>query len=142
MRLVNFRPCHLRQLQEAAPAEHAISEPQNPRAGVAFTLMDGDRVLGCAGLVPVGNHAEAWAVLTDALRARPMLLHRLAKRALAMQDTHWPKRLLAIARIESRTSQKWLERLGFARIGEDLDWAFYERISETVGSVEDDNDET
>lgn len=139
MRLVNFRPCHLRQLREA---EHAISEPQDPRAGAAFTLMDGDRVLGCAGLVPVGNHAEAWAVLTDALRARPMLLHRLAKRALAVQDAHWPKRLLAIARIESRTSQKWLERLGFSQIGEDAHWAFYERISETVGSVEDGNDET
>ncbi|MHA1563690.1 MAG: hypothetical protein ACTSX7_00135 [Alphaproteobacteria bacterium] len=121
------------------PAEQALSVPLVPRPGIAFTLLDGERVLGCAGLVPMGGHAEAWAMVSDALRARPMMLHRLVIRALRMQDLHWPKRLLAIARIDSRTSQKWLERLGFTPIGDDADWAFYERVSETTGSVEDGN---
>ena len=40
-----------------------MSAPLVPRPGIAFTLMDGDRVLGCAGLVPIGGHAEAWALL-------------------------------------------------------------------------------
>ncbi len=120
MKLVAFEPAHLRQLD---PGTANLM----PRPGVAFSLLDADRVLGCAGLVPMAGHAEAWALISDELRARPMILHRLVVRALRMLDDRWPTPLLAVVQTESRTARNWLERLGFRRNGRDANWVCYER---------------
>jgi len=138
VRLVAFLPEHLDRIQTDVRDRRPSGNSMGPRPGAAFTLMDADRVMGCAGLVPMGRHVEAWAVLSDALRSRPMLLHRQVVRALRMLDAHWPTRLLAIAQRDSRTAQNWLERLGFRQIDCDADWVCYERVTEMAGSIDDD----
>lgn len=138
MRLVEFLPEHLDRIHTGDVNRFPLAAGMRPRPGAAFTLMDGNRVMGCAGVIPMGGHGEVWAALSDGLRSRPMLLHRMALRALRMQAAQWPMRLLAIAHRDSRTAQNWLERLGFRQVDRDADWVCYERAKATTGSTDND----
>src|SRR3546814_8648059 len=83
-----FEPAHLvdleppvfdrRQMQRFAAGYRT--------SGPAFTLMEGGRALGSGGLVIEDGEGRAWAFLSTALRGRPLLLHRTAKRALRSEE--------------------------------------------------------
>lgn len=127
MQLVAFESAHLGQLQLGEFDRTALNGYQIIRPGIAFTLLDGERVLGCAGLIPIDDHAEAWIAMSDELRARPMVLHRLVCKALRVHDVTWPVPIWAIARKNALFAHKWLERLGFKQGDEDGDFIRFQR---------------
>lgn len=115
-RIVIFEPAHLadleppvfdrRQMQRFAAAYRP--------AGPAFSLIENGLALGCAGLLIEGDHGRAWAFFSDALRRRPMLLHRSVKRALpALVAHHELQSVSAEAHTDFTAARQWLERLGF-----------------------------
>src|SRR3546814_15595266 len=89
--IVPFEPAHLadldppvfgrRQMQRFA----AAYRPSGP----AFTMMEAGRALGSGGLLIDGGEGKAWAFFSDALRPRPLLLHRTVKRALPALMAHY-----------------------------------------------------
>jgi hypothetical protein len=77
----------------------------------SFTALDGERVLGCGGVVPVWQgRAQAWAYLGRDLGPFMVPITRAVKRFLAEQS---------VRRIEATASWhdgcRWLEMLGFKR---------------------------
>lgn len=83
--------------------------------GGALTLVGNDGVLGCGGLIALGDdRAEAWVVMSPTLRARPMVLHRVVSRALAASPF---ARVGASVRRDFAEGGRWLARLGFERAG-------------------------
>ncbi len=76
MRVVPLRPEHLAALRPGAPERPAPSALE-PGAllrganGPAFSIVAEGRVLGVLGLVLDGRDGWAWALFSDALRARP-----------------------------------------------------------------------
>ncbi|MEO3429740.1 hypothetical protein AAFN88_12820 [Pelagibius sp. CAU 1746] len=130
-RVLPFEPAHLadldppifgrRQMQYFAAAYRP--------AGPAFTLMEGERALGCGGLMIEGEEGRAWAFLSGVLRQRPLLLHRTVKRALPALAEHYElKSLTAEAHAEFAGARRWLERLGFR---------YEERLPRYAGTTED-----
>ena len=118
IRIVPFEPAHLLALDMGAHerawlggfdrAACAVHWP----AGPAYSAVAGGAVLGCAGLMAQGDSATAWAVLSDALRARPMALHRAASRMLAAIAPHF-RRIRATAPADFAAGARWLRALGF-----------------------------
>ncbi|MGD1878325.1 MAG: hypothetical protein ACFB13_12610 [Kiloniellaceae bacterium] len=116
VRVVPFEPAHLADLDPPVfdPAQMQRFAAAYRPAGPAFTLMEGGRALGCGGLLIEGGEARAWAFLSEALRRRPVLLHRTVKRALPALARHYELRTVrAGAHAEFATGRRWLERLGF-----------------------------
>ena len=124
--LIPFEPAHLALIGDA-PAW--LAEPRHWRCltpGGALTLVGGDGVLGCGGLVAVGgDRAEAWVVLSNTLRRRPVVLHRAVARALAVAPFAC---VGATVRRGFAAGQRWVERLGFVAVGATAgDYVRYER---------------
>ncbi|GAB4391007.1 MAG: hypothetical protein Tsb0032_00390 [Kiloniellaceae bacterium] len=118
-RIVPFVPAHLADL------DPPVFEPEQLRrfaaayrpAGPAFTLIGEGRALGCGGLVVEEGEGRAWAFLSEALRQRPLLLHRTVKRALPALAAHYAlKRITAEAHADFAGARRWLERLGFHQL--------------------------
>lgn len=119
MRLVPLERAHLAAL-DAGAMDRASITPYAPADlapvdGLSFTALDGSRVLGCAGIIPVGDQrAVAWALFSDALRARPFALHRMTRRAL-----HDVPPKAGITEIQASvhpafsSARRWLLALGF-----------------------------
>ena len=83
-------------------------------AGPAYTLVDGDTVLGCGGVLIEGRVGTAWAVLSDEIRARPVVLHRQVKRMLNQIVTEYQlEQVLATVYEEFSAGRRWMGRLGF-----------------------------
>jgi hypothetical protein len=122
MRLVPLERAHLAAL-DAGVFDRASIAPLQPAAlkpeGIAYTALDSCTVLGCAGLLPSGpQQATAWALFSDALRARPFALHRMVRYALrdlpsATGITH----LQASVHPAFPAARRWLLALGFTPHG-------------------------
>ena len=84
MEIVPFDPSDLVHIHPPmlTPAQWLAFAAGYRDAGLAYTLVDDDTVLGCAGLMVSGRVGLAWAALSDAIRARPLVLHRTVKRKL------------------------------------------------------------
>ena len=86
--------------------------------GPAFTLIDGDTVLGCAGVIVSGRVGEAWAALSDAIRTRPLVLHRTVKRKLnQIVIEHGLLQVISTVYRDFAAGRRWVERLGFRQEG-------------------------
>ncbi|GEM_PF-6301969 len=87
--------------------------------GTAFSLYDGE-ILGCGGIIELSDDdATVWMILSDALRARPFLLHRTAVktwRLILRSSCH--RRFYATAVADHLEGHRWLQRLGFAKDAE------------------------
>lgn len=119
IRLVPFAPSHLLRLRPGAWDRAALGDagldarlcavwPEGP----ALSAVANGRVLGCAGLMAEGETATAWALLSDELRRRPVVLHRAARRAL----DEWVPRFSRVRAtvIESfGAGHRWALSLGF-----------------------------
>ena len=87
-------------------------------AGLAYTLVDDDTVLGCAGLMVSGRVGLAWAALSDAIRARPFILHRTVKRKLdQIVIEHELEQVVSTVNNDFSAGRRWIERLGFCQEG-------------------------
>jgi hypothetical protein len=115
---VPFEPAHLLAVEMGAHerrwlagfdiAECALHWPPGP----AWSALAGGAVLGCAGLIESADAATAWAVLSDALRARPMALFRATSRRLDALAPRY-RRIRACLAADFAPGVRWLRGLGF-----------------------------
>jgi hypothetical protein len=119
VRLVAFEPAHLLRLRPGA-REQALFEKFGVPTGIdgpAFTVIEGGHVLGCGGLIQRAPQSPlAWVLLSDALRRRPVLLHRLARRLLARMAARQGE-IAASLDPGDAPARRWAERLGFRFAG-------------------------
>jgi RimJ/RimL family protein N-acetyltransferase len=122
MNIVRMRAEHVPavQLQEAQAfaipmitAEHA--QQLANADGVAWTALDGDDVIACAGIVQVHEQRGiAWAMFSDRALRQFKLIHRVARAVL--QRSQW-RRIEMTVDVRHDAAIQWAERLGFEREG-------------------------
>lgn len=79
----------------------------------AFTALDGNRVLGCAGILPLWNgRAQSWAFLAGGLERHFISIHRAVKRYL---DVCGVRRIECAVDVGFEEGHRWAEMLGFKR---------------------------
>ena len=118
MIIVPYNPAHLESLLlQPAQAymrpffENAEYGKALAIAGKSFTAIDGDRVLGCAGLIPYWEgRAEAWALLAKDIKGQFIHIHLAAVRFL---DACGFRRVEAHVDADFGCAKKWIEMLGF-----------------------------
>lgn len=77
----------------------------------AYTGIEGDRILFCAGVVEYWpGRGEAWAILDQALKTDFLKVHNAVKRFL---DICPLKRIEATVDFEFEAGHRWVELLGF-----------------------------
>lgn len=121
MKIVPFCAEHLRKLQVQdaqlrsvswMPADQAETI-QNLPAVKAFTALDGEEVLACAGVLELWEgRATAWAFLSKNVGRRFATIHRAVKRYLDMTDY---RRIEAEVEFEFKEGHRWMALLGFKR---------------------------
>lgn len=122
MNIVRMRAEHVQavQLQEAQAfaipmitAEHA--QQLANADGVAWTALDGDEVIACAGIVQVHEQRGiAWAMFSDRALRQFKLIHRVARAVL--ERSQW-RRIEMTVDVRHDAAIQWAERLGFEREG-------------------------
>ena len=80
--------------------------------GACYSLLDGDTVLACAGLVPEGDYWVAWAWLSEDAGRHMVTLHRAVRTAL--EAVRSP--VFAYAEDAFPEAGRWLAMLGFRPI--------------------------
>lgn len=78
----------------------------------AFSGIDNDIVLGCAGIVPLWEgRAHLWSYLSKNINKTQMIaIHRAALRGIEMRTE---KRLEATCDVNFKAGHRWLKMLGF-----------------------------
>ena len=117
MIVVPFAPEHLEPLRDSPTQRHITlglmdEDYAQALAGVdSWTALDGDRVLGCAGLIPMWpGHVQAWALLAaDIGRAGMLFVTRAILRMLALQRG----RIQTIVEADFEAGHRWMATLGF-----------------------------
>lgn len=80
-------------------------------AGGGFTAFEGSTVLAAAGIVTLWpGRGQVWALITPAMRARAIVIHRAVYRAV---QRYTGARLECIIDPEFSASVAWARRLGF-----------------------------
>jgi hypothetical protein len=128
MRLVPFEPDHLRGIVPPAMPLEDIEFFRNRYrpCGPAWSGIDGGKVLGCAGIVCVGDTGTVWAILSHPVRT--MAVHRAVRETLDRTCRELAlRRVKACALLEWDGACRWLERLGFRAVGHDGEYGVYER---------------
>lgn len=118
MRIEPYSPAHLEALLLQPAQEFArplLANPDYRQAlavpGMAFTALDGDRVLACAGLMPLWEgRAEAWALMSHDLRSHFLGIHYATKRFL---NACGMRRVEAAVDAQFGCAKEWIEALGF-----------------------------
>lgn len=121
MEIVPFEPEHLRTLvlQEAqawmGPMLKADYGLELKRGGPAFTALDGDQVIACAGVLRMWeNRDQAWALLSADSGRRFVGIYRGIRRFLDMHDT---RRVEATVDSEFAAGHRLMYLLGFQHEG-------------------------
>lgn len=145
--LVPFRRSHLAAF-DAAP-EAVAAAGMDPALldrlavpGFAYTAIAGGEIVACAGLVPLyrnprAGRAHAWMRVAAMPRwAWPAVLRACAGRLERAHAVGF-RRLEADTRADWPAAQRWLERLGFTRLGLAPGWypdggdaVLYQRVAE------------
>lgn len=126
VRVVPFRAEHLldmhlrehdRRSVSAVPGGLKALAPLWKAGGPAFTLLDGERTLACAGvLLPRRGLGEAWAVTSPGVERAALSLHRAAKRGLTeIIESRGLCRVQATVSMKNKAAIRWAERLGFEK---------------------------
>lgn len=118
MRIVPFKPEHLEVL-----ALQQEQEYMRPYLGIigygkwlavegkSFTGMDGERVLFCAGVLPMWEgRGEAWALFSSDLQRHFLKIHNAVRRFFAICDV---RRIEANVQADSECARRWMRMLGF-----------------------------
>lgn len=119
MKTVPFKTEHLERMEfgriERLSAMDTFRKMIGSAEGPAKTLMDGDTPVGAFGIVVVGDTGWSWAVFTDALRARPVALHRTARKEL--NAIHGLRVVHGTVKHGWKEGAEWLRRLGYVWSG-------------------------
>ena len=122
MKTVPFKPEHLDQIElgQFEQQDDLMGLFRTMAIGIlesgpAKTLMDGDRPVGAFGIVITGDIGWSWAVFSDALRRRPVALHRTALKELnavtGLRAVH------GTVKHGWKEGARWLRRLGYVWSG-------------------------
>lgn len=121
MKVVPFEPEHLDtiMLQPSQQRFFNYFTPDYAKAlkvsGPCFTGIDGNRVLGCAGLVKQWeNRAIAWALLSGDIGTDFIRVHRAVFRFLDLSDFN---RVEAFVDAGFEQGHRWIQMLGFEQEG-------------------------
>lgn len=116
MMIVPFEPVHLEDI-DLDPSQRAIASLATDAevaywSGKAITVIDENEPVAVFGIIPENGIATVWAFIGEKLRAKPMALHRRAKRNLPIFMKHLGLKAVE-ARAFGRRDLAWLRRLGF-----------------------------
>ena len=78
--------------------------------GDAWTAETGDRIIGCAGIVMIGLHGTAWAMLAHDAGRFFIAIHRAVKRGL---DSCPARRIEMHVDVNFEEGHRWARLLGF-----------------------------
>jgi hypothetical protein len=115
IRAIPFEPWHLLALTRDTSDRAATQATFRQKCGIAYTAIDGDMILGCAGIVADHGVGGAWALLSEELksnhkfwflRTSRMLLDAAVK-ALKLQ------RIEALVNPTIKANCQWIEWVGF-----------------------------
>jgi hypothetical protein len=77
----------------------------------AFTALDGDEVLACAGVLELwSGRGAAWAFLAEDLGTRMVAVHRAVRRYFGLLDF---RRIEAEVAVDFPQGHRWMRLLGF-----------------------------
>lgn len=94
----------LTRLDDAGRAYLAVADQ-------AFTMLDGDEVIGCAGIAEMWQgRAHAWALLSDNIGHRFVRAHRAVIRFLRVSGY---RRIEMVVDSDHPAALRWAEMLGF-----------------------------
>lgn len=117
MRIEPFQRWHLQQLVDRSAQRHIghfLQDAQHLEAieaGQAFTALDSDRVLACAGLIPSWpGSAQAWAMLANDIGGAGMV--RVTRAVLRLLELH-TGRIEAVVEADFDAGHRWMRILGF-----------------------------
>lgn len=122
IKLVKFIPHHFHQIDEQEETKEVsqlftlanLLELQ--RSKHSYTLLDGNRVLMCTGIVKYyEDRGEVWAIMGRNLRKEMFSIHKMAKRFLEMAPF---KRLEATVSYTFEPGHRWVKMLGFTKEAE------------------------
>lgn len=107
------------------------------KAGNAFTLYQGNEIVGCGGIMKIWDgFGEAWTLFTRLLFQNPKTVHKTVKYIMGeLIKEEGFKRVQAVVDASNERAVRWIERLGFEREGlmrkyiGDKDFYLYARIS-------------
>ena len=118
-RLVPFEAHHLRGLvnRDTHHEDPYSLTLEKIKGGPAFTALDGDLVVGCAGLVlPWPGMGIGWMVLSDHIERYALWMTRIVRRFLHdARLIYGLHRLEAMVLADNVRNQRWIEMLGFTR---------------------------
>jgi hypothetical protein len=126
IRIIPFKAEHLYDIdvQSAQTDIHTWVSPDLARAlereeGWSYSALDGDEVLGCAGLVAQWpGRKTAWAYLSGNVGHRFPVLHRAALKFL---NECGVRRVEAAADVNFPEAHRWLAMLGFIKEAERME---------------------
>jgi hypothetical protein len=105
--VVPFYPEHLKNSSFQRPLNHFFD-------GQAVSLRDDGRTLGIAGLVSIGGIPKLAGLVSEELKQRPMLLHRVVKKSLPHVIDFFDLPFIeAEVPKNNAISNRWLLSLGF-----------------------------
>ena len=117
MKVVPFEGWHFDRIKPqaaqgfAVPYLSADAGDVLARAGPAYTGMDGDTVVGCFGVVRIGDHRGiAWALLSEIGPEQFLKVHRVTRRWL---DEDRTPRIEVYVRTDHAAGHRWAKMLGF-----------------------------
>lgn len=117
MEVVAYEPEHLERLR-LQPAQAYLSGrigSEYARAmvvdGQSFSALSGDRVIACAGLIPLwAGRAHAWALLAEDAGRDLLAVHRAVGRFLSLSTV---RRIETSVYHEFAAAHRWARLLGF-----------------------------
>ena len=114
MKIVPFKPDHLHGLDPPLSEEAILLTKEAVAAGPAWAGLDGDRVIGCGGLMPIGDETHAWLLLSRGSR-RPLagassFIRRILRDESRVVMAYVQADLAGFSRVE-----RWLMMLGFQK---------------------------
>lgn len=109
MKIIPFRPEHLDELPGQYAPGHGVALAA---AGPAYSAVDGNAVIACAGLMKQWDErAIAWAIMAAETGRHMLAITRAVKRGMAL---HPFRRIEAAVRADFEAGHRWMEMLGFS----------------------------
>ena len=117
MELIQFEPEHIKMFRNYGGQELRVSEVDEKEIyalrayGEAYTAIDGDRIIGCAGIIPATKfRATAWGLFQKTKQTDFVFIHKKTKEFL--QNTPYI-RIEAYVDPGLYPAVRWIEMLGF-----------------------------
>lgn len=116
MRIVPFQSWHVLSMElqdhQLARMEGITTEylAKLARSGPAFSAVDDEEILACAGIAEIGGPATLWGFISRHAGKRMLRLDRSVRRLMELK--HYP-RIESTVPVGFKPGCRWLERLGF-----------------------------